>query len=97
MKEDYSYKFYATTQEAWNGMMGALKAAKSSIYWEVYIFVDDHIGTAFLDILEAKAKSGVTVRFVVDAVGSISFSKEAEKRLKEAGVDFLKYNALQHH
>ena len=91
----YSYQFYSTTQAAWDAMFEALRAAKKSIFWEVFIFVDDRIGEQFIEILSAKAKAGLEVKMVIDAIGGRDFSKSAARRLKEAGVDLQFYNRLQ--
>lgn len=92
--DDYSYQFYQTTTEAWDAMFESLLLAKKSIYWEVFIFVDDRVGDRFIEVLCAKAKAGVEVKMVVDAMGGFDFSKSAEMRLRLAGVDLKFYNRL---
>lgn len=88
----FKYQFYATTQEAWEAMFESIEAAKRSIYWEVYIFLDDAIGKRFIDALINKARQGVDIKMIVDAFGSRNLSQEAEEKLEKAGVDLLKYN-----
>lgn len=88
------YNFYRTTSEAWDSMYQALSQAKKSIYWEVYIFVDDEIGTKFLGVLAEKARAGVEVKLIIDAFGSTQFSAAAEKFCEKAGVEILKYNRM---
>lgn len=75
-------------------MYQALSAAEKSIYWEIFIFVDDGVGTRFVDLLCAKAAAGVTVKIIIDAYGSFSFSWKAERQLQEAGVEVLRFNRL---
>ncbi len=75
-------------------MLEAIDNAKASIYWEIFIFVDDEVGNTFLDALIKKAEQGVAVKMIVDAWGSFYLSREAERRLLNAGVELLKYNAL---
>lgn len=91
---NFSYQFYRTTQEAWDAMYESIRAAQKSIFWEVYIFVDDIIGNKFLEALVNKAKSGVEVKMVVDAIGSYNLSRVAVARLTAAGVEVLHYNRL---
>jgi len=93
-KKPYSYQFYHTTSSAWDAMYQALCAAQKSIYWEVYIFVDDEVGKRFIDILSQKAKAGVEVKLIIDAMGSFMLSRQAERELMEAGVEVLKFNRL---
>lgn len=91
---DYSYQFYKTTSEAWDAMFESLKSATKSIYWEVYIFIDDEIGNKFLEILAEKARAGVIVKMIIDAYGSAEFSASAEKFCTKAGVEVLRYNRM---
>lgn len=90
----FSYEFYSLTPKAWGAMHEAIAQAKKSIFWEVFIFVDDAIGTPFMEALSAKARAGVEVKMVVDAVGSFSFSRQAEEQLRSAGVDVRRFNRL---
>lgn len=64
-----------------------LKQAEDHIHFLFYIIRDDYIGKKLLEILEDKAKEGVTVRILVDRIGS-ELSRKARKRLKKAGVSF---------
>lgn len=92
---DFSYKFYNTTVSAWEEMLQALLDAKKSIYWEIYTLNDDLAGRPFIDILCAKAKAGLDVKLIIDAMGSFNLSKEAVGRLKGSGVKFLTFNHLR--
>ena len=76
-----------TSHEAWDAMMRAILGAKKSVFWELYIFLDDEAGKPFFDALEQKAKSGVDVKLVVDAIGSFWLSKKRTESLRLAGVD----------
>ncbi len=97
MSEAYSYQFYATTKAAWKAMLEALRLAQKSIFWEIFIFVDDEIGKQFVELLAQKASQGVEVKMVIDGFGSYSLSKEAIKQLREAGVEMLVYNPVSPH
>jgi cardiolipin synthase len=92
---EFTYKFYNTTLLAWAGMRQAILEAKSSIYWEIYMLVDDESGMPFIDLLCTKAQAGLDVKLIVDAFGSFSLSKEAIARLKNSGVKFLTFNNLR--
>ena len=69
--------------------------AKTSIYWEIFTLTDDLSGKPFIDILCEKAKSGLEVKLITDAIGSFYLSKEAIRRLKDSGVKFLYFNHLR--
>ena len=92
MSDGFNYQFYKTTSEAWDAMYQAIVVAKKSIFWEIYIFVDDTIGKKFIDALVAKAKAGVEVKLIIDAMGSSEFSASAEKICAEAGIELLKFS-----
>ncbi len=92
---DFSYKFYNTTLLAWEGMRQAVLDAKTSIYWEIFTLNDDLAGRPFIDLLCAKAKAGLEVKLITDAIGSFYLSKEAIRRLKDSGVKFLHFNHLR--
>jgi cardiolipin synthase len=82
------YQIYTSSQEAWAAMEQALILATRSIHWELYTFNDDYdVGKRFAEILEAKAKAGLDVKLVVDALGSYGLSKRRVKSLRRAGVD----------
>ncbi len=85
--DESTYKLYSTSSQAWDAMYDAIEAATSSIYWELYIFIDDSAGKRFFDLLEKKAKEGIDVKVIVDSVGSFALSSRTVGSLKQAGVD----------
>jgi cardiolipin synthase len=75
-------------------MYQALLEARASIFWEVYILVDDKAGKRFVDLLCDKAKAGIEVKLIIDSLGSLLLSRQAVGRLKESGVRLVWYNPL---
>jgi cardiolipin synthase A/B len=67
-------------------VLQALKEAKHHIHIEYYIFEDGETARAIENIMIAKAREGVEVRFIYDDFGSRSVRKNLVKRLKNAGV-----------
>lgn len=67
-------------------VMQVLQEAKHHIHIEYYIYEQDEIGTAIIELLIQKAKEGVEVRFIYDDFGSPSIKKKIERRMREAGV-----------
>ena len=92
MNKPFSYQFYRTTAEAWDAMYQAILVAQKSIFWEIYIFIDDEAGGRFIEALCEKAKAGVEVKIVVDAIGSWGLSSLAQARLVGSGAEVLRYN-----
>lgn len=70
-------------------MYKAILEAQESIYWELYIFVDDTAGRPFFDALEQKAKAGINVKIIVDSFGSFWLPRSRVATLKKAGVELL--------
>ena len=91
------YRFYTTSNKAWDGMFKAISEATKSIYLEMYIFLDDtNITHNFLGLLKEKARSGVEVVIIADAFGSRDLSANAINELKEAGVEFIFFSHFLH-
>ena len=94
MGNNFSYLFYSSTISAWEGMYRSVLGATKSIYWEIYIFIDDEAGNRFIDLLCEKANQGVDVKIIVDGIGSLDLSQLAIKRLRFCGVEVLIFNPL---
>ncbi|MGL4911289.1 MAG: cardiolipin synthase [Romboutsia sp.] len=77
---------YEESQEFFDYLLEELKLAKQYINIQFYIFKDDEIGNKILDILLEKAKEGVEVRLLYDAVGSRLFNDKSIANLKKNGI-----------
>ena len=64
-----------------------LENAKTSIFLQYYIFLDDGLGNEIAEILMRKAREGVVVKVIYDHVGSFSARNRFFKRMNEAGID----------
>jgi len=76
-------------------MLEAIRGAKRSINMECYIFENGKVGHEFIDALSERARNGVNVTVVVDAIGSISLWGRPVARLRAAGVRIQSYQALR--
>src|SRR4051794_17096302 len=56
--------------ETYPAMLAALASAQESICFETYILAADLTGDRFKAVLIDRARAGVTVRIIYDAVGS---------------------------
>lgn len=70
-----------------NRLIGCIERAKEHIHIEYFIIKDDQIGNEIRRLLIEKAKKGVKVRIIYDAVGSFRLSKYYIESLKKAGVE----------
>ena len=73
-------------EETFATLLTELRKAKHHIHMEYYIYRADDIGTRIQQILIEKAKAGIEVRFMYDAVGSLQLSKQFIREMEEAGI-----------
>ncbi len=66
-------------------LLEAIASAQDHIHIEYYIFLGDETGTLILQALEARAREGVKVRLLIDALGSARLKRSALKPLMDAG------------
>ena len=66
-------------------MLDAIRSATHSVNLECYIFQPGKIADQFIDALAERARIGVNVTIVVDAIGSFHLWGKPLRRLKEAG------------
>lgn len=75
-------------------MLAAIKSAQKSIYWECYILLDNTPTHNFFDLLRQKARQGLKVKIIADALGSFWLSRETVAGLTAAGAEILFFNHL---
>src|SRR5689334_21211834 len=76
-------------------MLDAIRAARQTITFETFIYYRGQIGARFTDALEERAKAGVRVHLLIDAVGSSKIDKEYVRRLTDAGAEVEFYHPLE--
>ncbi len=81
-------------EQAFPAMLGAIAEAQREVLLEMYWFASDTVGRQFAEALAAKARSGVRVRVIYDAVGSIQSDSRMFARLREAGCEVEEYNPI---
>lgn len=75
-------------------MLDAIRSARDTIDFEVYIFEPDEIGRQFIDALKERAVAGVEVRLLVDGFGAIKLTKRYRTELLEAGVKVRRFRPI---
>ncbi|GIO42094.1 cardiolipin synthase [Paenibacillus apis] len=73
-------------EETFSTLLKELKKARHHIHMEYYIYRADEIGREIQKTLIERAKAGVEVRFMYDAVGSLGLPKSFINELRAAGV-----------
>ena len=77
-------------EEKFPVLIREIEKARKSIYLLYYIIEEDRIGTTIIDLLIKKAREGIDVKVIYDAVGS-SISRKTIRRLRENGVAIHAY------
>jgi cardiolipin synthase len=76
-------------------MLAAIRAAKRTINLEFYIYWDGEIGRTFAEALAERARAGVAVKVILDAVGSSTMSARLIDFLRRNGIDLEWYHPLR--
>lgn len=82
-------------EQAFEALLEGVRAARLHIHLEYYIFEPDHTGTQLRDALVERARAGVRVRLLVDAVGSGKLGRRFLAPLREAGVEVAWFHPLR--
>jgi cardiolipin synthase len=77
--------------QAYASMLAAIRSARSHVHMEMYIFEDDEVGRRFGAALKERARAGVKVRLIYDAVGSLNTSKDFFRDLAAGGVEVAEF------
>ena len=86
--------WFNSGDEVFPAMLEAIGAARVSIRLESYIFSGDTIGRSFLGALIEARRRGVSVRVLVDAIGSLTLPDSFWSPLREAGGEARFFNPL---
>ena len=78
--------------EIFPAMLAAIATAERSITFETFIYWSGSIADRFADALAAKARQGVKVHVLIDAVGCDCVNGEALRRMVRAGVELELYH-----
>lgn len=89
----FSTKTKALTDgiETFEHIFQEIKKAKHHIHLEYYIVRDDQVGQELKNVLIEKAKEGVEIRFLYDAVGCWKLSKEYIKELGKSRIEMVPF------
>jgi cardiolipin synthase A/B len=82
-------------EETFSTIFEELEKATHHIHLEYYIVRHDEVGQKLKTILIEKAKKGVHVRFLYDAVGSWKLSKTYIQELRDAGVEMIPFSPVR--
>ncbi|AQP53129.1 cardiolipin synthase [Vagococcus penaei] len=80
-----SFDLYTDGKKKFDALKADLEAATETIHIEYYAFVTDELGMSIVDILTRKAREGVAVKLLYDALGSKGTDVKKLKPLRDAG------------
>jgi cardiolipin synthase len=76
-------------------MLSAIRGAKKTINLEFYIYWDGQIGRQFAEVLAERARAGVKVNVILDAVGSAPMSHDLTEFMERNGIAVEWYHPLR--
>jgi cardiolipin synthase len=88
-------EIFTNGPEFYPAMIDAIRCATRSINMECYIFQPGRIADQFIAALSDRARNGVNVTIVVDAIGSFSLRGRPVRRLRKAGCRIESYQRLR--
>lgn len=80
--------------QTYPAMLAAIAQARTHIELETYILAADAIGDRFKAALLERAKAGVTIRIIYDAVGSFGLPGAWVDELRAGGIEVLDWNPI---
>jgi cardiolipin synthase A/B len=81
--------------EFYPAMIETIRSATRSVHLECYIFQPGQIADQFIDALSDRARKGLNVTIVVDAIGSFKLWGRPLERLRDAGCRVESYQRLR--
>ncbi len=82
-------------EQIFPAMLAAIRGARSTITFETYIWWSGAVGRQFSAALAERARAGVRVHVIFDAVGAGKIDDASVDEMKAAGVQVEKYNPLR--
>lgn len=81
--------------EIFPSMLEAIRSAERSVTFETYIWWSGEVGRQFTEALAERAKAGVRVRVMFDAIGSGRIDDAYVRQMEDAGVRVARYNPFR--
>ncbi len=80
---------------AYSALIASLQRSRRSIHMEYYIIREDRIGCSIVELLIRRARAGVEVRLIYDAVGSRALSRKMLQQMHSAGIQCVAFAPLR--
>ena len=93
--KDNHIRIFKSGCEMFNTLLCDIENAEHYIHLQFYIIKDDSTGLRLTEILERKARQGVSVRVIYDDIGSMGLTRsKMVKRLRESGVEIFPFSRV---
>lgn len=87
-------EFYSEGQPAYDAKLAAIAGAEHHIHLEYFIIQPDSCGQQFFQVLAERARQGVEVRLLYDAMGSRRLTHRLIQSLRQSGAKCAAFLAL---
>jgi cardiolipin synthase len=92
----HSFELLGTGEAAFSRLLALIQGAERSIDLTMFILGDDPTGHAVVGALVDRARNGVAVRVILDAVGCVRTHRAAARALREAGAELRVFMPIRH-
>lgn len=94
--EETETQYYASGESMWTAMLNELEKAEKYIFLEYFIIEEGRMWNAILEILQRKAKEGVTVRIIYDDFGCFfRLPRDFAEQMKASGIGCIAFNPFR--
>lgn len=76
-------------------LLRAIAEARETIHCETYVWWKGDICRQVAEALSSRARDGVEVRLMLDAVGSMKMDRELRERMRQAGCKVARYHPIR--
>lgn len=84
----------ANGNQIFPAMLHAIREARQTISFETYIYWRGAIAEEFADALSIKAREGLSVKVLLDWVGSLPMDERLIQRMRDAGVEVVRFRPV---
>jgi cardiolipin synthase len=88
-------EIYNNGDEFYPAMLQAIDSARYSITMEQYIFWDGEVGRRFAEAFAEKAHEGISVKLLIDAIGSATLGSEIFRILNASGCQLAWFHPIK--
>lgn len=75
-------------------MLRAIRGAQHTISFETYIYWRGAVAEEFADALSVDAREGLSVKVLLDWVGSLPMDEQLINRMQDAGVEVVRFRPV---